>query len=600
MSYDLGIKELQEKKNLEDQDLFIVEDEQNTKKVKLRDIITSIIKDDELPTEERIYSALKIKEMILELSTDYSDTINDLLQIIDELEKKAATKKMLEDVEVVLTEMISGRVTPEYVNRALDTRLEKDHKFTAADFDLTSDEYKIKLENLAEEVIAAITGETVMEVTNRAPKGGWRTEDLSDGVISSKKLATNYRFRGNYLEGQIDQFTQDGIYLLASTVLDMPSDQPDGDDELRVLFVSVYGDYIQQDLYYVSNIEYHPLYRRRCNKNRLHATKFIRIDEITDAYKINREMLSDDYAALPILSNTNIFSIKKEGNFIANQNCIGLPTKDKYFISVNKFDDYTLIYKAYNITTTKCDVYISLVYRLENYSLVTTDWFKTTSNSRSKFDGKKLHIFGDDIVFGIGASDMAKKSIPALLSSKYGFIVNNCALSDGTAASYGDEIMSRYDINEQIGRTSLRDTEYALIFVGSNDYRCGKASIGQNNNISLNSFKGGLNMAIANIMAANPKIKILLATPIYRDSLSNTNDGKNSDTTMVNDYYMADFTNAMIEVAKYNHLPILNLTDTCSINKYNASTYLSDGVHLNDVGQELIADKILDGFNQAY
>lgn len=600
MSYDMNITELQEKETLQDEDLFVVEDKQNTKNIKFRNLVKSIISDAELPTEDRIYSALKIKRMIDTLDTKYMEALQEASRTAANIKEFGATKKMLEELQEELLVSINEKATPNYVDRAIENLVSKDHKFTASDFDTSSDEVKIKIENLAQEVIDMITGEAVVEISNRAPKGGWRTEDFADGSIVANKLSKEYRYRGNKLDGNIDEFVEDGIYLLSSSVRNMPSDNNESDDELRLLKVTVYGDYIEQELHYITNLEYHPIFRRKCKRTRLHATEFVRIDEISDVYKISRLMLSDDYASLPKLDGHNIYNIKQEGNFIALSNCIGLPTKDKYLINVKRFDDYTYIYQAYNMSVSKCEIYMSLVYCLENYSVVNTEWFKTTNSERSKFEGKKLHIIGDDIVFGIGSSEIGKKAIPALLGSKYGFVVNNCALSDATAGNYNDEIMAKYDINEQIVSTSLTDTDYVLIFIGTNDYRCGKAQIGYNGDTDSNSFKGGLNLAIGNIYAANPKAKILLASPIYRDRLNTVGDGHNGDNTLVNDYYLTDFANAMSEVAKYNHIPFLNLTDTCGINKYNASAYLSDGLHLNDLGQELIADKIFDGFNQYY
>ena len=52
---------------------------------------------------------------------------------------------------------------------------------------------------------------------------------------------------------------------------------------------------------------------------------------------------------------------------------------------------------------------------------------------------------------------------------------------DATAADYNDEILQDTSVLTQIDRTTglgSTDTTYVLICVGSEDYRCGKAQIG--------------------------------------------------------------------------------------------------------------------------
>ena len=98
----------------------------------------------------------------------------------------------------------------------------------------------------------------------------------------------------------------------------------------------------------------------------------------------------------------------------------------------------------------------------------------------------------------------------------------------------------------------------------------------------------------------SPKCKMLLVTPIYRASYKAT-DNNNSDDTILNGKTLRDFADAIVEVGNYNHIPVLNLYDECMINKYTANYYLcSDGIYPNDMGQELLAEKIHDGMCRFY
>lgn len=597
MSYEMHISELLEKESLQESDIFIIEDSQNTKIVTLRNLIKSIITDNEVATDYRIYSAKKIQDAIDTIDTYCKENIGGLQGDIKKLNKLTATKTELENLQLDLMASIDGKVDEDFVNTAVETRMPKTYKIKSSDLDTSSDAYKIKLANLAQEVIDVLTGEIAYEVTNKAPKGGWTSDDIAVGTIVSSRLSDSYRFRQTLTEGTINDCLKDGIYILSHQVEGLPKENS-SDKEMRILEVDAIGeDYVIQTVRYLTNI-YSTVYRRKGKTDKIHSVEFERIQEITESSPIKRSMLSDLYNTIEEKSNINIYTIKKECRFIANSTCKGLPSQDKYYVEVSCFDDSTFIYTAYNMSTSKCEVYKSMVYKSGSYS-VTSEWFKVTSSKKSKFDGKNLHIFGDDIIYGIGSTDIPNLSIPALLKSRYGFNVTNCALQDATAGDY-DDILAKSSLNAQINATNVVNSDYVLIFVGTNDYRSGKTIIGSDDSVDTLTFKGGLNLVIQKLYSQNPSIKIMLATPIYRNRLKTPGDGRNSNREQVNNLYLSDFSNAIVELGKYNHIPVLNLLDTCNINMYNADQYLSDGLHLNNEGQSMITDKIFDGFNNLY
>ena len=150
---DVNIKDLLEKINLEETDIFIVQDDQNTKRVSLRNFVKSIVKDDELPTDYRIYSALKIQSMINAIDKYCTDGIGGVQNSISNLEKFKATRDGLNKLKEDLLENINTRVTTEEMNEILDTKMSKTYKITSADMDTSSDDSKIKLVNLSQEVM---------------------------------------------------------------------------------------------------------------------------------------------------------------------------------------------------------------------------------------------------------------------------------------------------------------------------------------------------------------------------------------------------------------------------------------------------------------
>ena len=65
----LGLHELIEKTNLSDDDIIVVQDNENTKRVSFRNLRDSLIDDNELPSIHRIYSSQKLNEAIEKLSS---------------------------------------------------------------------------------------------------------------------------------------------------------------------------------------------------------------------------------------------------------------------------------------------------------------------------------------------------------------------------------------------------------------------------------------------------------------------------------------------------------------------------------------------------
>ena len=120
-----------------------------------------------------------------------------------------------------------------------------------------------------------------------------------------------------------------------------------------------------------------------------------------------------------------------------------------------------------------------------------------------------------------------------------------------------------------------------------------------------------LNMVIQNILTSNPSIRIHVFTPIYRDRKNDWNDKQNSDDYAMNPlswydsspsdtekYYLYNMADRMEEVCRLNHVPCKNMYRTLMVNKYNAETYFSDGLHGNDALYDIIADVICSAISE--
>ena len=64
MNVGIFVTDLLEKSRVDDTDVMIIEDVENTKKVMFRNLRISLIEDNESPASHRIYSSQKVNELI--------------------------------------------------------------------------------------------------------------------------------------------------------------------------------------------------------------------------------------------------------------------------------------------------------------------------------------------------------------------------------------------------------------------------------------------------------------------------------------------------------------------------------------------------------
>lgn len=596
------IKELLEKVKLSDDDIMIVEDSTNTKRVSFRNLRDSLISDNELPSEHRMYSSKKLDDAINEFQNQIDLDIGKIEKRMEDVEDASISSKEVDKKIEEFSKTVADLVELDKIKQAIDLCRKTTEPITCDDIESGEDAKKIQAKNLSYEVISMMVGTTPVTAP-AVPRGGWVQEDIANGAINAAKLAKQYRFRGHYPEGDINKFTEDGLFLLGASVSGLPKYDENEEDQDRLLEVFNYGpnQYIIQKVYYCTDMgeTARPVYVRKALLNRLHTAEFVAEYPVTDKYKMERSILVDNFLDMGVISSGSVYDIKADGNYLVKKSVKNLPT-DKYdfTVSVKKYDNrYEYIAKA--ITPTVCEVYVSNTYLTSSGQRLSTEWYQTNTVTKSRLDGKKLHLFGDGVCYGIGSTDIPTLSYPALLTSRYGLNIVNHALGDATIGVYDDEYFEERSVIKQIENATISNGDLAIIFAGSNDYKSGIAKIGLNTDESDFSFKGALNLCIQKLMNKNPLIKILIVTPLFRARLD-ADDFRNSDDTPINELTLPDYTNAMKEVAEYNHIPCLDLQSNGMINRYNFTAYLSDRLYLNNAGQDMLADKIFSALSFYY
>ena len=598
----IGLHELIEKTKLSDEDIIILEDEENTKKISFRNLRDSLIDDEELPSTHRMYSSYKLDEAITEFQKqlDY-----DIGKVEGKVENIAKDYMKSEDVDNKIKEFskeVSSIAEIDTIKKALESKRNTSDPITCDDLETGENEKKIQLKNLSYEVISSMVGTTPVTVP-AVPNGGWVQEDIANGAINGNKLSKQYRFKGHYPEGDINKFTQDGLYLLGASVSGLPKYDENETDYDRLLEVYNYGpdQYIIQKVYYCIDYgeEVRPVYKRKALASRLQVTDFVAEYPITDKFKITRNILGDDILNGGIISTGSVYDLTEDNDYLVKKGVKNLPDDTHDFtVSVRNYND-RIEYTAKLVTIDLCEIYVSQSYLTSSNLRQRTKWKQTNTVTKSRLEGKKLHLFGDGICFGLGSSDIPNLSYPALLTSRYGIKIINHALGDATIGVYNDEYLEERSVIKQIENAQFDDGDMAIIFAGSNDYKSGVAKIGNTTDLNNYSFKGAINTCIKNLLTKNPAIKLLVITPLFRARLD-ADDFRNSDDTPINEQYLSDYVKAMKDVCEYNHIPYLDLHSNSMINKYNFTTYLKDRLYPNDAGHDMLANKIFSALDYFY
>ena len=594
----VNIEELLERTKALDSDLLIIQDKDDTKKITLQNLIRSMIKDDELPGEVRLYSSKKLNDLIEEFKQSTLESVTGVTGDIKDLREKSATKKELDEVVKDLDNRKIESKDLDPINNTLEGKRDTNVPIKSSELDTSDDDYKIKLANLSEEVLNAITGDAPISMAD-VPVGGWVSRHIANKAIISTKLGSYYRYRGFITEDSVNTIKDDGIYLLGPDVKDLPK-YNSKDSNLRVMEVTRFGEsgnYIKQEIDYYDNTDPRPRYIRKGVADRIQSIDFYEVWDINNNLKVDSHLLSEEFDNKGIVEKGNIFDIEESGSYYIMPGVTGTPDKSKPYTLIVTRHGNTIIYELMETTNDYTLLFISQKFLASNGIPIVTPWHSINKSNKSKFDGEKLLIFGDGISYGNGASKLGTTSYASILKHEYGFTVQNNSINEATVGNYGDSLCTNKSILTQISQCSLNDRcKYAIIFAGTEDWKQAKGDIGKINDFGDTTFYGAMNKSIRLLFDYVPGIKILLVTPLFR-SRQDPGDNMNCDDYPVNYIYLKEYSDAIINIGKKYHLPVLDLFNNCCINKYNSSYYLADGLYPNDIGHKLIADQIFNCMN---
>ena len=198
--------------------------------------------------------------------------------------------------------------------------------------------------------------------------------------------------------------------------------------------------------------------------------------------------------------------------------------------------------------------------------------------------GKKINFLGDSITQGVGASIKANCYVEQFAAAT-GAVCRNYGIS-------GTRIAKRkvpYDTPDFDRYFSSRvpdmdpDADVVVVFGGTNDFGHGDAPLGEMSDRTVWTYYGALHVLFTDLLEKYPAAQIVIITALHRED-------EEAQTPI-----LKSFVDATRQVAEFYSLPVLDLWANYGIQPrvpIMKTTYVPDGLHPNDAGHKILANKL--------
>lgn len=206
----------------------------------------------------------------------------------------------------------------------------------------------------------------------------------------------------------------------------------------------------------------------------------------------------------------------------------------------------------------------------------------------------KINFLGDSITEGVGASDISKCYV-SRVSQKTGALCRNYGIGGTRIAKQIVPTEEKWDQDfcSRVAEMSP-DADVVVVFGGTNDFGHGDAPLGEFSDRTPKTFYGALHTLCTSLIEKYPTSTIILLTPLHRtteDSLWGDNVNCRCEKSPLKVY-----AGIIRQVAEYYSLPVLDLYATSGLQPnipVIKEKYMPDGLHPNDSGYEVLANKII-------
>lgn len=214
-----------------------------------------------------------------------------------------------------------------------------------------------------------------------------------------------------------------------------------------------------------------------------------------------------------------------------------------------------------------------------------------------KLEGLKINFIGDSITQGVGTScddkiyhAILKKEANLSCVRNYGISGTRFAYQKGTEERPKDDYV---DVNSFCERFEQMDddADVIVVFGGTNDFGHGDAPLGGFSDRTPDTFYGACHYLFSGLIKKYLGKPIVVMTPLHCNT-----ELKNTGYAKVTGYgTLKEYVNIIREVAEYYSLPVLDLFATSGLQpaiKEIKEKYIPDGLHPNDNGHAVIAQKL--------
>lgn len=203
--------------------------------------------------------------------------------------------------------------------------------------------------------------------------------------------------------------------------------------------------------------------------------------------------------------------------------------------------------------------------------------------------GKKINFLGDSITQGVGTTCIEKR-FTDILARKYGAICRNYGISGTRIAKSEDSKENNFCTRVE---TMSDDADMVIVFGGTNDFGT-EFPLGTMSDRIQSTFYGALHVLLTSLINKYIASRIIIITPLHRSDCEKNHIGERNIRT-ANNLTLRNYIEVIREVAEYYSLPLLDLYATSGLQPeidIIKRLYVPDGLHPNDAGHEILADKI--------
>ncbi|MBQ5990230.1 MAG: SGNH/GDSL hydrolase family protein [Oscillospiraceae bacterium] len=210
-----------------------------------------------------------------------------------------------------------------------------------------------------------------------------------------------------------------------------------------------------------------------------------------------------------------------------------------------------------------------------------------------KWKGRTAAFLGDSITAGMNTSegkgywDYLGEILGLKESIAYG-VAGSCISATSDMGTGIAPFCERY-------KDIKRDADLIVIFGGTNDYGY-NTPLGDENDKTDVSFYGALYEMLTGLRAEHPKAVIVFMTPLHRVEFGGLSVDKQKNDAGYTLYHYID---AIKKQCENLEIPVIDTNTVYGLNpadKFVKDNYLTDGLHPNEEGHKILAERIASCF----